>query len=375
MPTPFRFLLLFLVATGLPIVSGARAQAPTAPADSAKAAGANPAGASAAARGPAIPGLNDVVATVTVGNQTDKVTKGELIAFLNRYPLSDESHESIYRQGIDHVANTKLLMLFLARQKLTVSAEKVDEEIERLKQRLKNDGQDLATALIQSNTNMDDVRKTIEERLRWQEFLKLRATDATLKKYVTDNRDLFRGTQIRASHILLKVEPNATEADKEKIKQKLLSIKKEIEGGTITFGSAANKYSEDPANAGSAGGDLDYFSLNTGLIEEFTDVAFKLKKGTVSDPVETPFGYHLIQVTDRKEGKDPDFEQNKPYIYNNYANDLQKEVVTAEKKMAKIDIKPMPKDLFPPEAPAATPAPGGAAEKAKTAGAEAAAPK
>ena len=152
-------------------------------------------------------------------------------------------------------------------------------------------------------------------------------------------------------------------------------IKKEIEGGTISFAAAANKYSEDPANAGGAGGDLDYFSLNTGLVEEFTDVAFKLKKGMISDPVETPFGFHLIQVTDRKEGKDPDFEQNKPYIMSRYATDLQKQVVTAEKKAAKIDIKPMPKDLFPPDAPAAPTTPAGGAEKAKTSGGVTAAPK
>ncbi len=136
-------------------------------------------------------------------------------------------------------------------------------------------------------------------------------------------------------------------ADKEKVKQKLAGIKKEIEGGTITFAAAANKYSEDPANTGGAGGDLDYFSLNTGLIEEFTDVAFKLKKGIVSDPVETPFGYHLIQVTDRKEGKDPDFEQNKAYIINQYAMELQKEVVSAEKEDGEDRYQADAQGLFP----------------------------
>jgi parvulin-like peptidyl-prolyl isomerase len=363
-----------MLAIGLTTMTGVRGQAPTAPAAPASAASAGPGN----ARPPAIPGANDVVATITVGDKTDKVTKGELVAFLSRFPLPDESHEAIYREGIDLVANTKLLTMFLARQKVPATPEKVDEEIERVKQQLKSEGQDLATALLQTNTSMDDVRKQMEERVRWSEYLKSKATDATLRTYVAEHRDLFRGTQVRASHILLKVEPNASAADKEKIKQKLAAIKKEIEGGTITFAAAANKYSEDPANAGGAGGDLDYFSLNSGYVEEFTDVAFKLKKGMISDPVETPYGFCLIQVTDRKEGRDPDFEQNKPYILNAYATELQKQVVTAEKKKAKIDIKDMPKDLFPAKAPAAPPAgtvPTGVAEKAKSAGGDATAPK
>jgi peptidyl-prolyl cis-trans isomerase C len=370
MPKSFRFLWLTVLAIGLTTVTGVRAQAPGAPAGAQVTPGANPTGGEGAIRPPGIPGFNDVVATVTDGNQTDKVTKGELIQYLRNYPLPDDTHDAIYRQGIDNVVNTKLLALFLARQKLSIPAGKVDEEIERLEQRLKSEGQNLASALLQSNTSMDDVRKQLEVRIRWQEFLKLKATDAMLRKYVADNRDLFRGTQIRASHILLMVKPDASEAEKAKAKQKLAGIKKEIEAGTLSFAAAANKYSEDPANSGGAGGDLDYFSLNTGLIEEFTDVAFKLKKGIVSEPVETPFGFHLIQVTDRKEGKDPDFEQNKTYIYQAYAADLQKEVVTAEKKTAKVDIKPMPKDLFPPEAPA-----GGTDATAKAKAAEPVAPK
>jgi peptidyl-prolyl cis-trans isomerase C len=337
--------LLTLIALGLTTLTGARAQ--TAPS-------AAPGTAPTVSRA----GLNDVVATVIDNGHTDKITKGEVLTFISRYPIpANENRETVYRETIESLINTKILTQFLSRQKVPVTSEKVDQEIEKFQKQLQTEGQDLATALLQNGISMDDLRKTYETRIRWSEFVTAKATDAALRKFVADNRDLFSNTQVRASHILLKVEPDASEADKGKIKQKLLGIKNDIEQNKITFAAAANKYSEDPANEGGAGGDLDYFSLNTGLIEEFTDVAFKLKKGAISGPVETPFGFHLIQVTDRKEGKPIDFEQNKPLIIQAFAGDLQKSVVTAERKAAKVEIKPMPNDLFPPETPAAAETP------------------
>jgi parvulin-like peptidyl-prolyl isomerase len=368
MPRIVPSFLLSLIAL-LPLAT-ASAQDPTAPAATSPQPGA-PSGLPQTGRAQAIPGANEVVAALTNGSQTDKITKGDLVTFLSHYPPPrTEDRETIYREGIEHLVNTKLLMQFLARQKIPVTPEKVQEEIEKLRAQLKTaDNQDLDAALKQSGVALDDIKKTFEERLRWSEYVKARSTDAALRKYVADNRDLFSGTQIRASHIMLKVDPGASEADKEKVKQKLLGIKNDIEQHKLTFAEAANKYSEDPANAGGAGGDLDYFSLNTGFVEEFTSAAFKLRKGTISDVVETPFGYHLIQVTDRKEGQPVDFEKNKPYIAQAYGGELQKIIVAAERKNAKVDIKPIPKDLFPPDVPAAAGGAGGAAPKTKVEGA------
>jgi len=350
--------LLFLVMLSLGVVTAeGQTQAEKAPPTAGTAPGVSR---------PAIPGANDVVAIVTNGSQTEKITKGEVITFLSHYPAPRaEDRETVFNETLDALLNTKLITQFLARQNIAISPEKVDEEIERLKQQLKTDGQDLATALFQNNVSMNDIRKEYEQRIRWSEYVKSKATEAALRKFYADHRDLFSGTQIRASHILLKLDPNTSESEKEKIRQKLANIKNEIDERKLTFAEAANKYSEDPANAGGAGGDLDYFSLNSGYIEEFTDVAFKLKKGIISDVVETPFGFHLIQVTDRKEGKPIDFDQNKAAIVQAFAAELQKSVVTAERKTAKFDIKPIPQDLFPPVSPAVD-ADAGAA-KAKSA--------
>jgi parvulin-like peptidyl-prolyl isomerase len=333
----------------------ALAQTTTAPVTPPPQAGA-PSGLPAAGRAPLISGASEVVATVTLGSYTDKITKGEVYTFLSRYPPPrPEDRETVYRESIDHLVNTKLLTQFLARQKIPVPPEKVEEEIERIKQQLKGEGQDLNAAVSQSGLSLEEIKKTYEERIRWSEFVWAKATDAALRKYLADNRDLFSGTQVRASHIMLRADPSASDAERQKLKAKLASIKSEINQRKLTFAEAANKYSEDPANAGGAGGDLDYFSLNTGYVEEFTNAAFKLRKGMISDVVETPFGYHLIQVTDRKDGKPVDFEQNRPYILNAYGGELQKNIVTAERKNAKIKVEPAPKDLFPSEP---TPLPG-----------------
>ncbi len=181
---------------------------------------------------------------------------------------------------------------------------------------------------------------------------------------------------LSASHIVLIASPEATAAEKEKLKQKLLGIKRDIDSGKIAFADAANKYSEDDANKSSPnGGDLGYFPRRA-YNEQFTSAAFALPKGKVSEPVESHFGYHLILVTDRKEGPPIDFEAKKLFIRSEYGNDLTERIVAAERKTAKIDIKPMPDDLFPKVPPQQQPSigPGQPPAKAATPPAKAATP-
>src|SRR5262249_6655855 len=337
-------------------VSASSAQAQTPPANP-------PTAGRAATQAPGEPSaavLNQVLATVN----NESITRGELLNFLSRYPVPPGNEEQYYHDAMESLVNTHLINLFLNRQRIPVPEEKVNEQMPALEKQLNQDGSDLPTELRRGNMSIADVRKELANRIRWVEYVNAKATDAELRRFLNTHKDLFYGTQVKASHILLKVDPKAGAAEKEKIRQKLLGIKRDIETNRLSFAEAANKYSEDPANAEGAGGDVGYFGLNSGFIEEFANAAFALKKGSISDPVETPYGYHLIQVTDRKEGSPIDFEQNKPLVKQLYAADLQKSILTAERKAAKIDIKPMHADLFPPAPPTTGTAPGpGAATK------------
>lgn len=89
-------------------------------------------------------------------------------------------------------------------------------------------------------------------------------------------------TQVKASHILVETEAEA---------KKILT---EIENGK-DFAQAAMEYSSCPSKR--KGGDLGYFSKGK-MVRPFEEAAFALKKGELSQPVETQFGWHLILVTD-----------------------------------------------------------------------------
>jgi peptidyl-prolyl cis-trans isomerase SurA len=108
----------------------------------------------------------------------------------------------------------------------------------------------------------------------------------------------YYNTEVELSQILLYVKP--TETDDKKAKEKLLSIRKRIMDGE-KFESLAILYSDDPGSS-SKGGDLGMVN-KADLVPEFSAVAFKLRKDSISDIVKTQYGYHIIKMIDRKGDK------------------------------------------------------------------------
>src|SRR5262249_43788827 len=123
---------------------------------------------------------------------------------------------------------------------------------------------------------------------------------------------------------------------------------------------AANRYSQDEGNVATPnGGDLGFFPRKQ-FTESVAAAAFGLKVGQISDPVETEYGYHLFQVTDRHEGRPVELSQIKERVLAEFANPPQSPISPNARKPPKAAANPMPPPLSPkpPAAPAATaPAP------------------
>lgn len=189
-------------------------------------------------------------------------------------------------------------------------------------------------------------------------------TDAELKAYYDANAaDFNRPEQVRAAHILIKVEPGADDAAYKKAEAKARDVRKELSAALKSkpdaFSEFAEKYSDDAANK-SRGGDLGFFSRTQEggrMHQAFSDGAFALKNiNDVSEPVRTPFGVHLIQLTARREKIERTFDEVKEQIksrlqrtrmmqkFEDYLRDLEKKfpVKVYDDALAAIRIESTP---------------------------------
>jgi peptidyl-prolyl cis-trans isomerase C len=182
-----------------------------------------------------------------------------------------------------------------------------------------------------------------------EDVAKTAATDAAIKAtYDEAAKNQKPEAEIHARHILV---GSKEEADK---------ALKRLMGGE-EFAAIAKDVSKDP---GAEGGDLGWFTKDR-MVPEFADAAFKLEVGQVSDPVKSPFGWHIIEILDKREKQFPPLDQVKDQVTRYVVQKAQSAMVADLRKNAKIEKtepeeSPAPaKPESKPAAPApAAPAPG-----------------
>ncbi|MGN1063531.1 MAG: peptidylprolyl isomerase [Alphaproteobacteria bacterium] len=139
--------------------------------------------------------------------------------------------------------------------------------------------------------------------------------------YVEEMKNFERQEEIRARHILVATQKEAQD------------IIVQLKAG-IDFGMLANEKSLDKDNLG---GSLGYFTKNM-MIPEFGDAVFMLKKGELSKPIKTPFGWHVVLVEDRRMSAPPAFEEVQDQLKQIYAERNVQRVVEEEMKNADVRI-------------------------------------
>ncbi len=135
----------------------------------------------------------------------------------------------------------------------------------------------------------------------------LSVSDDDLRKYYAENQARYEQPQERrARHILIKTDAGASADAKAQAKAKAQALLVDLKKAPATFADVARKESQDPGSA-KQGGDLDWFGRGA-MLPDFEKAVFALKKGELSEVVETEFGFHLIELTDLRGGDKRSFE-------------------------------------------------------------------
>ena len=151
-----------------------------------------------------------------------------------------------------------------------------------------------------------DVQAQIERGMAIQQLIdkevteKIMVSDEETRSFYDKNPQLFQQPeQVKARHILIKVQADAPDDQKAEARKKIEAVQQKVKKGE-DFATLAKTYSEGPS--GPRGGDLGYFRRGQ-MVKPFEEVAFSLKPDQTSEIVETRFGYHLIKVDDKKPAK------------------------------------------------------------------------
>ena len=216
--------------------------------------------------------------------------------------FDDSQLRAVKKNVLEGLINGELLYQESQSKGIKVEEVAINEQLSTLKKRFSSEDE-FKTALIKANLSEADIRSQIKKGLAVEEFITRQFVQTVtispkeVKSYYDSHPDSFKqAEQVRASHILIKVDTQANVLKRAEARKRIEEIQQKLRKGE-DFATVARAFSEGPSS--SKGGDLGYFSRGK-MAKPFEEAAFALRTGEVSDLVETRFGYHLIKVIGRR---------------------------------------------------------------------------
>lgn len=277
-----------------------------------------------------------------------KITKADLDKELSRQlPAALESFEEAQQHAIKKTLLSKMIdreLLIQAAKKAGTTPSK--DEVEKQSQQVRaqfNDKLEFQKLLTekgeteQSFTQALAADMAIANYLKEKVFSKLSVSDEEAKLIFDSAPEQFRAPeQVRARHILFRLPPDADDATTNEVKMRAEDVLAQALKEDAHFEALAKQYSEEPLRE--KGGELGYFTKNQ-MVPAFSEAAFSLEKGAVSELVRTEFGFHIIKVEDKKPSEAPNFEKVKEAIKEQMLAEQQRKKLTEHLASAKKGAK------------------------------------
>lgn len=274
-----------------------------------------------------------VLITVIIISASIFYSQGQVVARINDETISKEDLYNLLveqngQTALDTLIDQSIIKQEAAKQKIVISEQTIDKEIEELEQSYGSE-EEFNTALTTYGTTLEQVKEDLAVSLMVEKLLEpeISITEEEMKTYFEEHKEEFATAEkVQASHIL-----TASEEEAKKVKEKL-------DAGE-DFATLAKEYSTDTATS-EQGGDLGLFAKGD-MVAEFEEVAFSLEAGSISALVKTEYGYHIIKVVEKQAAKEANYEDSKAEIKELlFQEEIQAKYTTwLEEKREEYDIK------------------------------------
>jgi parvulin-like peptidyl-prolyl isomerase len=241
------------------------------------------------------PGADREVAAHVNGKPISKADVEQALTVLARGGQVQATPQAM-AGALSQIINQRLLFDFIEKEGLIATKDEVDKSVDLVLK--KNPALE---PQLRDRRNMEAFRNQMQAELSRQKFYQKYSTEKQIQAFFDSHAKHFDGTKLRVSHILLRPAQNGSPPEAAELFAEAQRIKSEIEAGTMTFADAAKKYSSGPSRQ--EGGDLGFIERGGPMVEQFNSAAYALEPGKISEPVPSPFGVHLITVTDTKAGE------------------------------------------------------------------------
>jgi peptidyl-prolyl cis-trans isomerase C len=258
--------------------------------------------------------------------------------------------EEIKNRALENLIERELLYQESRRKGIIVEASAVDKQLDAMKSKFPS-ADVFSKEIGKMNLTEETLKEQLERAIATQRFVEKEIVDtivvpesAVLDYYKKNKSRMMQPEQIRASHVLIKVDPQKGPEQKKDARKTIEQIEAKVKKGE-DFSALAKEYSQCPSS--DRGGDLGYFGRGQ-MVKPFEEAAFALKPGEVSGIVETRFGYHVIKMNEKRPASEMSFEDVKEqlerYLKQEKINEAIGKYVAMLKKDAEIE-RMLPQDL------------------------------
>ena len=265
--------------------------------------------------------VNDVEISREAFNKAVSAAKDQFAAIgVDKKKKSDTV--DIEQEVIDRLITIELMYQDAKKRGIQVDEAKVDQDLINFSTSFQTE-EEFNDFLKKNSIDMTIVKEQFSKKVVLQQYhrellqelkKKIEVSPEESEAFYKANLEKFAfPEQVKASHILIKLNKDADKAAEKLALTSIEDIRKKVLGGE-DFAKLAEEYSQGPSS--SRGGDLGFFSKKQ-MVKPFADAAFALKIGEISEVVKTSFGYHIIKLMERKAAGTTPYEEVKDKI-NDY---------------------------------------------------------